>query len=551
MNDYDAKKKNSLTTNRNERLEQIENAIDKLASGDFDIELTETKGYDIVESIARDVNTLAETLRSTYKELTKTISGYQALYEDAPHAYLTIGVNGIIQRTNYKACEMLGLQMGDLFGKPLQSLFADSTDGKLKIQGEFGRFLAGEEIRINDLETFNNNGRIIWTDLSISPTKDNSGKVVSGRCLLVNTSKQKVDEETKKHLNSVLFTVNDTLQIIATGKNRKVMLKDICDSLVRTGSYVNALIVLYDESGLLTQTFTAGNSPWLLEINDYLVSGNKPDCIEKTLLRKGLVITGIDSANCAWCPVSCKDNGNATYSLRLDNAGTVYGVITVSIPGDMVHDEGEQALFAQLAENISFGLRTLEIEAERKQAEEAQRESRKKLKTIFDNSSDAIIIHDFHGRFIDVNNTACERLNYSKDHLLELNLVQINSPENRDLVEEYIQEIKKEGYARFETVCLTRNGGLIPTEVISRVIEYGDATAILSIARDITEHKRLVEREKELAAAEAAAGVAEKNAEELRDLVDIASHELLHPTTLFKGYAEILLQHKDDLDSET
>ncbi|MBN1288321.1 MAG: PAS domain S-box protein [Actinobacteria bacterium] len=551
MNDYDSNRKNSLTTNRNERLEQIENAIDKLASGDFDVRLSETKGYDIVESIARDINTLAETLRSTYKELTKTISSYQELYEDAPHAYLTIGAKGIIQRTNYKACEMLGFQMGDLFGKPLQSLFADSTDGKLKIQREFGRFLAGEEIRINELAALKSDGRITWTDLSISPIRDDDGKVVSGRCLLVNTSEQKINEEIKKHLNTVLFTVNDTLQIIATAKNREEMLKDICDSLVRTGSYSNALIVLYGESGLLTQTFSSGNSPWLVRLNEYLASGDKPDCIEKTLLRKGLIITGLDSANCAWCPASCKDDSNSTYSLRLDNAGTVYGVIMVSIPGDMVHDEGEQALFSQLAENISFGLRTLDIETERKQAEEAQRESRRKLKTIFDNSSDAIIIHDFHGGIIDVNNTACERLNYSKDHLVKLNLAQINSPENEGLIEEYLNEIKNEGYAKFETVWLTRDVSQISTEIISRVIEYGETTAILSIARDITEHKRLIEREKELAAAEAAASVAERNAEELRDLVDIASHELLHPTTLFKGYAEILLQHKDDLDSET
>ncbi|MBU4392911.1 MAG: HAMP domain-containing histidine kinase [Actinobacteria bacterium] len=42
-----------------------------------------------------------------------------------------------------------------------------------------------------------------------------------------------------------------------------------------------------------------------------------------------------------------------------------------------------------------------------------------------------------------------------------------------------------------------------------------------------------------------------KNAEELRDLIDIAAHELRHPATVFRGYANILLEHWDSLEEET
>ncbi len=42
----------------------------------------------------------------------------------------------------------------------------------------------------------------------------------------------------------------------------------------------------------------------------------------------------------------------------------------------------------------------------------------------------------------------------------------------------------------------------------------------------------------------------EHNAQELRDILTIASHELRHPATILKGYSHILLKNAEDLDSE-
>ncbi len=41
-----------------------------------------------------------------------------------------------------------------------------------------------------------------------------------------------------------------------------------------------------------------------------------------------------------------------------------------------------------------------------------------------------------------------------------------------------------------------------------------------------------------------------RQAEELKDLVTVAAHELRHPATVFKGYSYILLENADCLDSE-
>jgi signal transduction histidine kinase len=55
------------------------------------------------------------------------------------------------------------------------------------------------------------------------------------------------------------------------------------------------------------------------------------------------------------------------------------------------------------------------------------------------------------------------------------------------------------------------------------------------------------ERTGELRDSEAAQA---RQAEELKDMLDIASHELRHPATVFKGYSYILLENVDSLDSD-
>lgn len=79
----------------------------------------------------------------------------------------------------------------------------------------------------------------------------------------------------------------------------------------------------------------------------------------------------------------------------------------------------------------------------------------------------------------------------------------------------------------------------------------GELVYAVHIIRDITEKVELAEAEKELAAAEAAAAEAGRNADQLKDLIDLAAHELRHPATVFTGYSTLLLEMGDELDEET
>ncbi len=127
---------------------------------------------------------------------------------------------------------------------------------------------------------------------------------------------------------------------------------------------------------------------------------------------------------------------------------------------------------------------------DRKRAEKRLRESEEKFRNLFDHSSDAIMIHDLKGRFLEVNDVACERLGYSRDELMGMSPMNIDAPEFAGKARDRIKTIKQEGRLVFESAHLRRDGSVIPVEINSRIIRYEGKDAILSVARDITSRKK-------------------------------------------------------------
>jgi two-component system, cell cycle sensor histidine kinase and response regulator CckA len=130
---------------------------------------------------------------------------------------------------------------------------------------------------------------------------------------------------------------------------------------------------------------------------------------------------------------------------------------------------------------------------DRKLAEASLRESEKKFRLVFDNASDPIFILNAHGRMLEVNSLACERLGYTHSELMSMTLDKIDTPEEARHIPERVSRLMEFGQIIFETVHQRRDGFPIPTEVSARRITWDDQPAVISICRDISERKRAME----------------------------------------------------------
>jgi len=119
--------------------------------------------------------------------------------------------------------------------------------------------------------------------------------------------------------------------------------------------------------------------------------------------------------------------------------------------------------------------------------------SERKFRALFDSTNDAILIYTLDCRLLEVNRATCERLGYSREELLALPFNQLVAPPYAALVKERIEQLKKMSTAIFESAHRKKDGSILPIEQSCSLIDYDTQTAILCVARDISERKKFDE----------------------------------------------------------
>jgi PAS domain S-box-containing protein len=126
----------------------------------------------------------------------------------------------------------------------------------------------------------------------------------------------------------------------------------------------------------------------------------------------------------------------------------------------------------------------------RTRATKALEESEAAFRDFFNNTSDAIVIHNLQGRFLEVNDEICRRLGYTREEMLNMSPADIDDPAYAVHVPQRISELQQTGRTVFETAHRRKDGTRIPTEVSGRVITFHGEPAILVTGRDITGRKQ-------------------------------------------------------------
>ncbi|ADJ26433.1 PAS/PAC sensor hybrid histidine kinase [Dehalogenimonas lykanthroporepellens BL-DC-9] len=136
---------------------------------------------------------------------------------------------------------------------------------------------------------------------------------------------------------------------------------------------------------------------------------------------------------------------------------------------------------------------------EARQAETAMQQSRQKYQALFESSGDAAFVHQptpegLPGVFLEVNQTACELLGYTKDEFLKLGPRDIVvwekfgvTPPDIMKILEAVKKVTRESAFRH------KDGHEIPVEVVIHRFELQGKPAVLTLARDITKRKKAEE----------------------------------------------------------
>ena len=133
----------------------------------------------------------------------------------------------------------------------------------------------------------------------------------------------------------------------------------------------------------------------------------------------------------------------------------------------------------------------------RKHTEEALRRAEAQYRTLFQGIGDAVFLMSVgpdltFGRFLAVNDVACERLGYTRDELLQMGPSDVDELARLRAVPS-IPCLMADGHLLFETVQVAKGGRKMPVEINVRLVEFEGRPAGLAIARDISDRKRAEE----------------------------------------------------------
>ena len=123
-----------------------------------------------------------------------------------------------------------------------------------------------------------------------------------------------------------------------------------------------------------------------------------------------------------------------------------------------------------------------------------------RLEALFNNMSDAVFLsplslEGIHSNFVEVNDVACKRLGYTREELLRLNARTINPSANLDRIRSFGRRIRREKKTIFESIHVTKQGVQIPVEVVASLLFIDGQEYVLSVVRDLRDHKLLQKAE--------------------------------------------------------
>jgi len=130
----------------------------------------------------------------------------------------------------------------------------------------------------------------------------------------------------------------------------------------------------------------------------------------------------------------------------------------------------------------------------REEARKKLRRSRRKFKTLFETSHDAIFLVETEGHILDVNERAPELFQMDREHLLKKTVPDLHPPDVLDRVASAFEQVEAGESVRLEVPIRRSDGTHLQANISATPMQIGDRTLVQAVMRDVTERKEAQEK---------------------------------------------------------
>jgi len=285
----------------------------------------------------------------------------------------------------------------------------------------------------------------------------------------VQTSIYKISEaaHSAENLEELYGSIHNTITELMPAKNFYIALYDRASEMLTFPCFVDEY-----EGNPGPQKLEKGLTEYVLRTGRPLLAS--PEVFDE-LEKKGEVESvGPPSIDWLGVPLKAKDR--------------TIGVLTVqSYTEGIRYSEKDKDILTFISEQVAMAI-------ERKQAEEAQRDSEERYHAFFEQAADSIFLIDAKtGVLVEFNQRAHENLGYTRKEFEKLKISDFEVIESSEEIAKHIEKVIKEGADTFETKHKKKSGEIRNIVVSSKSISIRGRDFIQTIVRDITERKQAEE----------------------------------------------------------
>jgi PAS domain S-box-containing protein/putative nucleotidyltransferase with HDIG domain len=426
-------------------------------------------------------------LKRVEKTLWKSEEKLRNIFENINDVVFRLSPAGIIEYVSPRVQELYGYKPEELIGKHLRKTTPKSEMPKaLKI---LKTALAGKLVKNLEIDQLDKNGKIVHMEIIGIPVKKN-GTIIAVQGIMRDITERKESDDAQRETSLFLRNILDSsssISIVFTDPEQNILFwnkgaENIFGYKAEEVVGHHTVDILYpDEEKDIKQT--------VKEIRSFVLN-------KKRGIRRELKEVTKDGRT-LWISL--------TSTPRLDENGNVIGILGIGEDitdrkqaEEMLqkaHQELEKRVEERTAELSETNMLLKQEISERKQMEEALRDSAEKYRFITSTAMDGFAVTDLDGRIVDVNEESCRILGYSREEQLKMSISDLEAVKTPNEIKTHIQKVTEIGSDRFETRHRRKDGRIIDIEVSMTFMPQ--SKHFLVFHRDISERKQAVEHLKE------------------------------------------------------
>lgn len=451
----------------------------------------------------KGILTAEDDLENGRPAIRKTAEEIQDLYDHAPCGYHSLDASGTFVRINDTELSWLGYTRAEMVGKTKFLELVTPRSQEL-FRREFPGFKERGFVNDLDFEMVRKDGTIFPVVLNATAIKDGQGNFLMSRSVVHDVTERKRAEDALRRLNRELRAVSNCNQILMRAVDEQTILNDICRIVCDEAGYRMAWVgyAENDEARTVRPLAWAGvEDGYLAEANITWADTERGRGPTGTAIRSGesacIQDFTTDPKVAPWRENALQRGYRSSIALPLkgENAKT-FGSLTIYSTEPNTFTPDEIRLLEELAGDLAFGLVALRTRAERKRAEQ----SLALMSFALNNVRESAFLIDPDSRFRYVNDEACRALGYSRAELVGMSVPEIDPDFPLERWLEIWTKVRGQRSLTFETRHRTKDGRIIPVEIVAIHFEYDGREYNMALARDITERKHTEEKIQHLAA---------------------------------------------------